>query len=277
MLDMRTEARNLRWALMVRVTWKKWEEHRSERTTEFRVDDPLFTKFADFAKVPAGGREILRQGVCYELSDLQAQRSPPPRELGSNKRALIQLRRLAKFSREISAIASSLDNQALKHLLLEDWHRQRRIWEENFRAFHNNTDSDLGPPPPPPTAADWRKTRWRNFQNTIAELADLSAEASSLLQKKPPPRAKGRPCHGSFSSVFSGSLVEFTFRLLLHVRASGGRLTLDKNAATGSLLDALELLRPCLPPKFLPRILPLSTLARVKALDQKIAPIKTPA
>jgi hypothetical protein len=91
-----------------------------------------------------------------------------------------------------------------------------------------------------------------------------------------PPNPRGRPRHGAFSIHFSGSLVEFVFRLLLDVRAAGGRLTLDKNASKGTLLDALTLLRPHLPPKFLPSILPLSTLARVKALDQKIASIADP-
>jgi len=59
--------------------------------------------------------------------------------------------------------------------------------------------------------------------------------------------------------------------LLLDVRAAGGRLTFDKNSGTGTLVKALELLRPRARPGLIPNVLPMSTLARVKALDQKIA------
>jgi hypothetical protein len=86
-----------------------------------------------------------------------------------------------------------------------------------------------------------------------------------------PPNRRGRPRHGAFSLLFSGSLTEFTLRLLLAVWAAGGRLTLDKNIGTGTLVEALTLLRPYMRPGVIPNKLPLSTLARVKALDQKIA------
>jgi hypothetical protein len=56
------------------------------------------------------------------------------------------------------------------------------------------------------------------------------------------------------------------------VEAAGGRLTLDKNRGTGTLVTALSLLREYLPPGFVPKALPLSTLAKAKALDNKITP-----
>jgi hypothetical protein len=59
----------------------------------------------------------------------------------------------------------------------------------------------------------------------------------------------------------AGSLARFTLRLLWDVRANGGRLILDKNRGTGTLLEALNLLRSHLPPGFVPNALPLSTLA----------------
>jgi len=62
--------------------------------------------------------------------------------------------------------------------------------------------------------------------------------------------------------------------LLWDVRAAGGRLTLDKNSGKGTLPETLELLSPHLPPGFIPRVLPLSTLARMKALEKKLAVIQ---
>jgi hypothetical protein len=55
-------------------------------------------------------------------------------------------------------------------------------------------------------------------------------------------------------------------------RSLGGRLTLNKNVGTGTLVDALHLLQPYLPPNFIPNALPMSTLAGITALDKKLSP-----
>jgi len=44
----------------------------------------------------------------------------------------------------------------------------------------------------------------------------------------------------------------------------GGSLTLDQNRGTGSLIEAIEILRPCLPEGFVPKALPLKTMQRIK-------------
>jgi hypothetical protein len=54
------------------------------------------------------------------------------------------------------------------------------------------------------------------------------------------------------------------------VRAAGGRLKFNKNSRTGTLVEALALLRPYARPGVIPNELP-STLARIKALDTKLA------
>jgi hypothetical protein len=152
-----TNARDVRWACATRYFWdqeRRESEAAGDISTAFRLDDCLFAKLADFAQVPAKGIERLRQGVCCELSLLRRMHSKPPskKEPGSNKRALIQLRRLAKFSRELSAIALSLDQQALKLLLHADYlrhHRAREIWKDSLGAFIRDNafihDND-GPP-----------------------------------------------------------------------------------------------------------------------------------
>ena len=48
-------------------------------------------------------------------------------------------------------------------------------------------------------------------------------------------------------------------------------LTIDKNIDGGTLRTALQLLSPYLPARFVPGVLPLSTLAALKALDRELA------
>jgi hypothetical protein len=101
----------------------------------------------------------------------------------------------------------------------------------------------------------------------IAPLKELTARSTKGLSilRNPSPRRRGRS-----SSLRSGSFIEFTLRLLWHVRDAGGRLTLDKNTAGGTLTKTLETLRPHLPPNFIPQRLPLSTLEHIKQLDKKL-------
>ncbi len=67
--------------------------------------------------------------------------------------------------------------------------------------------------------------------------------------------------------------VRFILFLLWETKAAGGRLTFDKNSGKGSLAQALNLLRSHLPARFIPNVLPRSTLATAKALDSKIVDV----
>ena len=104
---------------------------------------------------------------------------------------------------------------------------------------------------------------------TVA-LAGQSVNALTLRRKSSPRRARGRPRVGELKRPGeAGSLARFTLRLLWDVRYHGGELTVDKNNGSGTLIQGLDLLRSVLPPKFVPKALPLSTLARIKALAAK--------
>jgi len=56
---------------------------------------------------------------------------------------------------------------------------------------------------------------------------------------------------------------DFVSDLVMHTRAAGGKLTLEKNIGTGTLIQALDMLAPHLPRWFVPRCPPHSTLQRV--------------
>jgi hypothetical protein len=103
------------------------------------------------------------------------------------------------------------------------------------------------------------------LEEVIGTLTEASSQSLSYLSSKIPRRLGRPPC----LQTGPGSFSEFTLRLLWHVRDAGGQLTLDKNAGNGTLTRALEMLRPHLPPNFIPNSLPLSTLHHVKQLDKK--------
>jgi hypothetical protein len=274
------EELQLKWARIVRSFW---EDERSEfpigvhrqisTVPRTMPDDRLFTELADLARVPAAGIEKLRMGLSYELSFSWGYRKPPTeKRVGSKKQALIQLRRSEGLSRELSAILSNLDQQALNALLKVDWWRRNRVLkEERHREFAQDHPGKEAPPFPPQPNFPESKPYLDSFQKITKELAELLSEAQSLLQTRPPTNPKGRPRRGAFSPILQGTLTEFTLRLLLDVRAAGGRLSVNKNLGEGTLVDALNLLRPHLPPGFIPRTLPMGALDRVRALDRKIA------
>jgi hypothetical protein len=260
--------REVRWARTVRDYWKifrpeparPFDAEKYLRMLGLQPDDPLFSKLANLAQVSAAGIEELKRGVLVEL---YLHRKMPSgswvavssnRRTSSRKRALVQLRESAKLSRDLSAIVANLDEQASFALDEVDY---RRRW---------------GPPPVSDVVKLPKSTPYwppPDFISQITEFAELSSEALTFMQTSR--RPQGRPRRGAFSQIHSGSLAEFTLKLLLDVRAAGGRLTLDKNGRTGTLVEALALLRPHVRPGLIPNELPMSTLARVKALDQKIA------
>jgi hypothetical protein len=59
-------------------------------------------------------------------------------------------------------------------------------------------------------------------------------------------------------------LRELVFSLLRAARDNSGELTLDKNLSTGSLLEALDILRPHLPKGLVPKALAASTIQTLK-------------
>jgi len=204
-----------------------------------KPDHHLFAELATVAQVSsAEGIDRLQRGVLYELSHQWVVLAEPASVTAdSKKRALAQLRALAKLSHDLTAIVSNLDEQALSAL-----------------AYANSKSPRV----------------FSDYRTVVAEFAKLSSEALMLLWK---PKPRGRPTGGSFLIWhYSGPkpLAEFTLNLLLDVRAAGGQLTFDKNAGAGTLTQALALLRPYAPPGRFPNELP-SSLARIKALDTKIA------
>jgi hypothetical protein len=240
----------LSWAQAVYFQWRHSRSLPSITdgiSITYDSEHPLITKLANLAHVPAAGIAGLREGILWELHAqwlYQYERKTRRTAAGVSKTdAIVKLRRAEKFSRELLATISNLNPLASFAFMYVAQQRQ-------FPKIEELSDSM------------WFKT--------ADELAQLSSEAVVFLQGvNRRHNSQGRPRGGAFS-ISSRSLVEFVFRLLLDVRAAGGRLTLDKNTGGGTLVKALDLLRPHLPPGLIPKKPPLSTLARIAALDQKL-------
>jgi hypothetical protein len=260
-----------RWARAARTIWAMTREdiyqldnasHREaeEKSRERRLrDDQVLAKLERLAQVRSNGTDAarLRAGVCYglNLAWVDYSRPRPRSKKGEHKRALIQLSRLARFSSNLRKSFDDLNDAARTAIM----YASAEIEDRTEGDFYQN--GVRRPPRPPEESIDFEP-----YKKMIERIDELFLEADQWARRSPRARPRGRPAKGSLA--FSFHL--FTLELLWDVRAAGGRLTLDKNMATGTLLEALRLLRPYLPPGFVPIALPLSTLAGLKALDKKI-------
>jgi hypothetical protein len=254
-----------RWSLKQYLGW--WSD-RFVRSSRFRSDDEcgielkdrrppdaqLFAELASLAGVPVTGGEKLRQGVSFELDRIWLRLrlttvmsgGVEVDESGGLRRPLTQLRRLERLLSDLDETLRNLDPMTLRFL------------EAETAAIHS---LDAGP----------------------ARLIAALAKASSATQRhlrlstREPRGRRGRWAWywSGFSDAFhvEYNYTSFTLRLLLDGRAAGGRLTLDKNSGKGTLPEALRLLSPYLPSGFIPKALPLSTLAQIKAVEKKLAAI----
>jgi hypothetical protein len=62
---------------------------------------------------------------------------------------------------------------------------------------------------------------------------------------------------------------DFVFQILTYAAADGGDLKIDKNHQKGSLITALEILRPHLPKGAVPNALPFGTLQKIRTKHLK--------
>lgn len=267
-----------RWARGARIIWASVREelyqfevprlagyqevgHAKGKSKERRLPDVhVLAKLERLSQVRSNGPGAvqLRAGVYHELDLAWAAHSAPRPHLkkGEHKRALIQLNRLARLSSNLRKSFEDLNDEARTSVMSAST-------EIEYRAEGKTHKHGVPRPPRPPEES----IDFEPYKKAIEKIEGLALEAGRWARLPPRARPRGRPRRGSLLY----SLQLFTLDLLWDVRAAGGRLTLDKNMARGTLLEALNLLRPYLPPRFVPIELPLSTLAGLKALDKKIA------
>jgi hypothetical protein len=111
----------------------------------------------------------------------------------------------------------------------------------------------------------------RTLPTTLSRLAGLLSMAIGRFSPlevniaAAVPKKRGRN-QGTFNEPIFHCVVN---GLLLCVFAEGGKLTLDKNLNTGTLIEVLTLLRPHLPNGVIPKVLPLGTIQKIKTAFSK--------
>jgi hypothetical protein len=227
------------------------------------IDSPLFTHVAGLARVTSG-LAILRKGICCDIArewrwhEKVRSVDPEARRIGRGKAAMLK-----QLSAQLSESLETLNDDALEALSLADL--LITVERRNFSVGEVNRDDSKRLLLEINGGTDFEK-----IKKAVACLAERAAKAVDIYRPKSR-YLHGRPNWGGFAEQPGpGSLPQFTLRLLWDVRIAGGRLTLNKNSGTGTLIETLQLLSPYLPPGFIPKILPVSTLATMHALDKKL-------
>ena len=224
-----------------------------DKVAEKVPDEFLFSQIVALARIPPSGVETLRNGLIEELYEEWCWHSRPELSTGRilstpTEKDRVRSRMLKKIARSLTILAADL-----KELNDEEVRFVDGVWAPTNKRSRNTGPTIL----------------------SCKQMVPMAELFGKLLLKKPSARRrprKGRPAFRGFPRPFGhGSFNQFVLRLLWDVRLAGGRLTLDKNDRTGTLMEALDLLRPYLPPALVPKSLPAGTLARIKALDQKVA------
>ncbi len=279
-----------RWYSKVRQIWDI-DRFGLERTGVFHAEHPragrvppdayLFDRLCTIARVPASGAPRLRQRVLWEINEAWGFPLDPAKTTDEGREFLN--RRHVEVRTEESSTAAGLLNRARVQL---------RCMEKSSRAlcadlqqknlltslFLEGTSSSSMYPVSWGPDGEEGGFSFGLFEKMITEFAALVSRARQDSQDFRSSGSRGRPARDSLWGAMSVSkLTKLTLRLLWDVRETGGHLTIDKNAHSGTLIEMLDLLRQYLPPKRIPNQLPFSTLAGIKVLENKIeCPQKKP-
>jgi transposase-like protein len=210
------------------------------------VDDRLFTELAGLAKISAPGVERFRQCISYELDEawIRFRHKFEPIDSEQGSIGLKQLQNLKTAWGKLSEVLNSLNDVALIPMRLAASERLNSL----------------------PTRDELKELLsqyTREMDEYVARVFFFATSASEA-----PVRGVGHPQGGLLTQWFD-PFVSLVLNVLWDVDAIGGQLTLDKNSHEGSLVEALEAMESHLPPDFLPKRLPVSTLVRMKSAAKK--------
>jgi hypothetical protein len=219
-------------------------------TTTHELPRDVALKLARLAKIPP--HEV--EGFCDVISNTV-------NEVWSRDRRAVSFRPGKAL---IAAATAALNlNKALCSLAAEDRKWLVAILETEQRTFlskmcWDHVDGFTGQPIPKEQLIDLNTQVW--------ELAFLLSTAA------------GRPGPPAFPGVLRhrvsrrrDPMFEFVIRhLRLWATEHRGRFTFSKRNSSGTLLKALDILRPHLPRRVVPNALPLTTMDRVIAAQRKV-------
>jgi hypothetical protein len=116
----------------------------------------------------------------------------------------------------------------------------------------------------------WSEGRLCRLPLTVWLLASLFSTATGASLPAAPGTAALRDKRGRIKGAVKDMMFEvFIHHILVHATDAGGELTFDKNAETGTLIDALNIFRLHLPRGLVPNALPLGTIQKIKTKHSK--------
>ena len=221
------------------------------------ADDLLFSRIAALARVPVDGCGRLQRCISLELEREWRWHELIKFDEPAFNSAYDKVEKLKAQSLELQAGLNNLNSDLLA------------LGSLTYAAvlIYEDQNYDREAPDPPPGGYDFVQ-----IKEAVATINERASVALKELRPEKTARARGRPNRGGFGEpIGPGSFKQFVLRFLWDIRTVGGRLTLDKNRKTGTLLKALKLVESYLPPGLTPKPLPLSTLAGIHARAETIA------
>jgi hypothetical protein len=249
-------------ARLVRSSWKAerkvaslkamdlWKRHgpptRRELVPRTPLNISLFSRVAGLARISDENFERFQDVVTYEIDVewINFKHSTEPWNPAELKAAPKQLRNLEEASAALWKMLTSMNDATIMYLRIgsgRDPIPTRDEYVESIKPFGE-------------------------FAKQARRAVRFCESAYEETRREP-----GRPEGNVLTKRYRGNLAPYTLRLMWDVAAAGGRLTLDKNTREGTLIEALEQLRPYLPPDLIPTTLPVPTLSRLKSLAAKLA------
>lgn len=104
----------------------------------------------------------------------------------------------------------------------------------------------------------------RELPLTVWRLAHLFSTAIGKSLPDPVPANSPKKRDWRQRTVKDATFENFLTHLFVDVAETGGQLTFTKDSGTGTLVDALDILRPHLPGGVVPEKLPLGTIQKIK-------------
>jgi hypothetical protein len=262
----RRSEKMVRWYLIVRSFWegdRAGESRRGVPSSNVAIvvsedhslpDAHCFHRLFKIGHVPETGYERLQQCVLFDINHVWRSRS---------------LRLSAELSLRKEPSKKAIYNQLLSvQKLANDLHDELK----RLRFLSNFALTSIAKKIYPTTwGPDGEELGFdlNQFKKTVEQVIPISSEAVTVWKTIRRPRE--RPSQFDSTPLSAETLLSFALRLTWDVEECGGRLTIDKNIDGGTLRTALQLLSPYLPARFVPGVLPLSTLAALKALDRELA------
>jgi len=200
-------------------------------------------RVAGLARVPAQECEPFCDSVCHSVQMVWEQDRRSVSSKPRPGRALVQAAQAARALDEAVCSLNKEDREWVDRLVANHaWLAQEERLRDSTEPFQIN---------------ELHRTVWLLsflFNTAVGRSSPVLAGTATLHNQRG--RRRG--------TVKDMTFEVFVRHLLLSAAEAGGDLTLDKNFKKGTLIDALNILRPYIPKGVVPNVLPLGTLQRIK-------------